>query len=131
MKSKTNTLAQQIRYQKWIKEVQDCHNRPSDMSVEEWCEANGLKYSTYYRHHLMVKEMCLEHMETQLPAVSQTNGVVSYDKPANTFVELKAPVVPASSDSISISCGKAKIELSENVSEAFLIKLFGALGHVE
>lgn len=101
------------------------------MSVEEWCKANGLKYSTYYRHHLLVKEMCLEHMETQLPAVSQTNGAASYYKPANTFVELKTPIVPASNDSISISCGKANIELNENVSEAFLIKLLGALNHVE
>lgn len=65
--------------------------------------------------HILVKEMCLEHMETQLPTVSQTNEVVSYDKPANTFDELKAPVAPTSSDSISISYGKAKIELSENV----------------
>lgn len=130
MKSKSITLAKNARQLKWIQEVQDCKNRPKGMSVDQWCNLHGIKYSTYYQHYLKVKDLCVEQMEAQLPTVAATNEVISLVAAEPAFVELK-PLQDSSSESILISCGKAKIELHEDVSEAFLIKLFGALSHVE
>lgn len=130
MKSKSITLSQNAQHLKWIQEVQGCKNRPNGMSVDQWCSLNGIKYSTYYQHYLKVKDLCVEQMETQLPAVTATNEVIPLVANEPAFVELK-PLQDSSSESILISCGKAKIELHEDVSEAFLIKLFGALSHVE
>lgn len=130
MKSKSIALAKNARHLKWIQEVQDCNNRPEGMSVGQWCNLHGIKYSTYYQHYLKVRDLCVEQMEAQLPAVAATNEVIPLVAAKPAFVELKPPQ-DSSSESILISCGKAKIELHEDVSEAFLIKLFGALSHVE
>ena len=98
------------------------------MSVDQWCNLHGIKYSTYYQRYLKVKDLYVEQMETQLPLA--TNAVIPLLAAEPAFVELK-PLQDLSSESIFISCGKAKIELHEDISESFLIKLFGALSHVE
>lgn len=131
MPSKSKALTKQLRYQKWINEVQDCHNRPADMSVEEWCEINGLKYSTYYRHHLMVKELAVSQYEEQLPAVTVAQPVATVSEPITSFLELKAPTKAECNGVVSITCGNLSISLQEEVSEAFMVKLFGALSHVK
>ncbi len=130
MKSKSVTLAKNARHLKWIQEVQDCKNRPNGMSVGQWCSLHGIKYSTHYQHYLKVMDLCVEQMETQLSTVTATNEVIPLVAAEPAFVELK-PLQDSSSEPILILCGKAKIELHEDVSEAFLIKLFGALSHVE
>jgi hypothetical protein len=130
MKSKSITLAKNARHLKWIQEVQDCKNRPEGMSVVQWCNLHGIKYSTYYQHYLKVKDLCVEQMEAQLKTVATTNAVIPLVAAEPAFVELK-PLLDSASEPIFISCGKAKIELHEDISESFLIKLFGALSHVE
>lgn len=120
MASKSVTLRQQANISRWIQEVQSCCNRPAEMTVQDWCDEHGIKSSTYYQHYLKVKDLCVEQMKTQLTVV----------EPQSTFVELKEPV-STPNNTISISCGNVRIELKEDVSESFLIKVFGALSHVE
>ena len=38
MKSKESQVAAQTRLNQWALEVQECINRPKDMTVDEWCE---------------------------------------------------------------------------------------------
>ena len=37
MKSKESQVATQVRLNQWAIQVQDCLNRPKNMTVDEWC----------------------------------------------------------------------------------------------
>lgn len=63
----------------------------------------------------------MERMEAQLSTVAATNAVIPLLATEPAFVELKS-LQNTSAESILISCGKAKIELHEDVSKTFLIK---------
>lgn len=39
MKSQTSQVARSCRIREWAAMVQECRNRPSGMSVDEWCQA--------------------------------------------------------------------------------------------
>lgn len=42
MSSKTAIVAAQFRLQEWAAQIKDCQNRPSGMSVIDWCACNGI-----------------------------------------------------------------------------------------
>lgn len=113
-----------------MEEVKSCKKRPKGMTVHQWCDQNGIKYATYYQHYLKVKDICVDYLEMSTPAVTPITNITPINN-QNTFVEIKESVVKEHASTISISCGKAKIELSEDISETFLIKLLGVLSHVE
>ena len=48
MKSRESQVATQVRLIQWALEIQDCMNRPKDMTVEQWCEQRGMKRASYY-----------------------------------------------------------------------------------
>ncbi len=43
MASKESQVAAQVRLNQWTQEIQDCQNRPKDMTVDEWCEQHNIK----------------------------------------------------------------------------------------
>ena len=65
MKSKESQVAEQVRLNQWALDVQDCMNRPKDMTVEQWCEQRGIKKANYYWRLRRVRQACLEQTETQ------------------------------------------------------------------
>lgn len=40
--STTSLIARQCRLREWAQMVQNCRNRPEEMSIDEWCESNGI-----------------------------------------------------------------------------------------
>lgn len=38
MSSITTAVAADYRLQQWVQLVKECQNRPSDMTVEQWCD---------------------------------------------------------------------------------------------
>lgn len=38
MNSKESMVAEQVRLNQWALDIQDCMNRPNDMTVTKWCE---------------------------------------------------------------------------------------------
>ena len=45
MASKESQVAAQVRLNQWAQEIQDCQNRPKDMTVDEWCKQHNIKES--------------------------------------------------------------------------------------
>lgn len=43
MASKESQVAAQVRLNQWAQEIQDCQNRPKDMTVDEWCKQHNIK----------------------------------------------------------------------------------------
>ena len=135
MKSKSATLTKQLQYQRWAEEVKACESRPVGMSVARWCRENGIKQPTYYDHLHKVKELCIDmyannsfEESSNTPVVASTTDVSLVH--ATPFVELPLPAEKtATSHQIAIRFGKAKIEISEDISDDFLMRLLGAVGH--
>lgn len=130
MKSRESMVAKQVRLKQWAKQVQSCNNRPSGMTVDEWCVQNNLTKANYYWRMKQVRIACLNAAEQS-----------GYD-----FVELPVPVKPPTELSV-INPGTAidgipsaaiirtgsglSIELSETASAEFIQKLLGALAYVK
>ena len=125
MASKESQVAAQVRLNQWAQEIQDCQNRPKDMTVDEWCKQHNIKKANYYWRLKRVRQACLEQME------------ISADK----FVELPVPVqsaIPTSlsmldtSNSPSVSAilhtaSGISIEIREDASADFIKKLMGVI----
>lgn len=128
MKSKESQVAAQIRLHQWAMEVQECINRPKDMTVDEWCEQHNIKKANYYWRLKRVRQACLEQLET-------TSG---------NFVELPVPTlqtIPSASVTPTINDNSStvavlhtgsgiSIEIKNNATTGFIKNLIGALADV-
>ena len=125
--SNSATLKKQLRYQQWIEEVKDFNSRPKDMTVREWCALHDIKPPTFYDHLRRVQDYYAGQI-----TVTDTSNVPAVSEP--NFVELSPTIIepkPATHGVASIICGNARIEISEDISEAFLLKLIGAISHAQ
>ena len=130
--NKSAQLKKELRYQQWFAEVQEYNSRPEGMSVKEWCSLKGIKQPTFYDHLRKVQEIYVD--ELQQSTNTQVLELQQPQLPVQSFVELPAPVTepkPATHGVASIICGNARIEISEDISEAFLLKLIGAISHAQ
>ena len=117
MKSQTSLVAQQTRLREWAEQIRDCNNRPHGMTVDEWCQGQGITKANYYYRLKCVRQACLESMEST-PA----------------FVELPVPEIKPTNECITPSTAPAvirgknglTIELHENASTEFMRNLIGA-----
>lgn len=126
--SKSADLTKQLRYQNWIEEVKACEARPEGMSVKRWCREYGIKEPTYYGHLHKVKEYVLDAASNPMPV----NALMASDSQPPTPVFVELPVSkPAekSRHSVILTFGKATVEVSEEISDGFLIRLFKAASH--
>lgn len=75
MNSKESMVATQIRLNQWALEIQDCMNRPKDMTVFDWCKQHNITKANYYWRLKRVRQACLKQAEQS----------------AGSFVELPEP----------------------------------------
>ena len=75
MSSQTSSVAQQVRIQQWADLIEDCQNRPSEMTLDTWCLLLGINKATYYYRLRKVRQACLNIMTP----------------PKSVFVELSLP----------------------------------------
>ena len=64
----TTAVAVDYRLQQWVQLVKECQNRPSDMTVGQWCDIKDISKSNYYYRLRRIRKACLEHIpEDSLP----------------------------------------------------------------
>lgn len=122
MGSQTSLAAKQCRIQSWAMQIKDCQNRPTDMTVDEWCLQNNITKANYYYRLKRVRQACLDSMES-----------------APAFVELPVPEIKSTDECTSISAAAAvirgangiTIELHENASAEFMRNLIGACTYAQ
>ncbi|MEQ2685299.1 hypothetical protein, partial [Agathobacter rectalis] len=114
-------------FQQWIQQVKEYNERPDGMSMSAWCKSRGIAQSTFATRLQKVQDRCLE--SCQISAESSELSVLS--EPAMpAFVELPVATYSCKDKPAAvISCPNFKIEISESVSEAFLLKLIGVMKH--
>ncbi len=128
--SKSATLTKDIRFQQWVEQVQEFQSRPSGMSMTAWCKEQGIAVSTFVTRLHKVQDKYLEQTDANLTSPVSSTEMVPVVTP--TFVELPVMTKAKTSSSVAvITCGNAKIEISEDISETLLIKLIGAVCHAQ
>lgn len=64
MKSQTSQVARSCRICEWVAMIQECRNRPSGMSVDEWCQENNITKVNYYYRFVQVRKSFLDSIPT-------------------------------------------------------------------
>lgn len=62
MNSTTSLVARQYRLQQWADQIRESQNRPTGMSVKEWCSQHELTTANYYYRLKEVRQACLDHI---------------------------------------------------------------------
>ena len=116
--------------QEWLDVIQTC--RTSGMTDKDWCHSNGISQTSLYRHinRLRKKDYAIpEHGRVQLDKGHEVVPVEfdRFAEPAQTYVRLseeeRADAVSVSenaSSGISITAGKFKIDIDNNVKTSVL-----------
>ena len=122
MDKKTTAIAKQVRINQWAADIHECKARPKNVTVNDWCESHGITKATYYWRLNAVRKACIESVETRTD-IGESSPV---------FVELKPPA-PASRSTalVFIHVGEATIDLPENISDEFLIRILKAVANVK
>ena len=123
MKSQTSLVAQQTRLNQWAEQIRECNNRPQDMTIQDWCQSQGITKASYYWRLRKVREALLTVADV-----------------TPTFIELKEPESVSctpkvargeSSSTIAaiINKGSYSIEIMDLASASFLRNLLEAVHH--
>ena len=83
-------VARKIRLQQWANQIVECEQ--SGLSVQQWCEENGLGYKNYFYRKRRVREELMETMEPENALVMGSSCESRPEVPV--FVPL--PALPAS-----------------------------------
>lgn len=119
-----------VRRTNWLNIVNQCQNRPSDMSVKQWLAENDIKEKAYYYWLRKFRKEAYDQM--QLPAVPAKTEVAF----AEVTMPLPAPdsgsTPPKAPDGLPTAVIKYNgltIELSNNISEVLLSHLLKEVLH--
>lgn len=129
MKSETSLVAEQVRLQNWALQIQDCQNRPTGMSIDEWCEQNGIKKSLYYYRLRRLRKSCLD--------VAKNNAEPEFvELPVASLIEktpVQQPELPLTPKVAAVLRNNSglSLEIMDNAPASFLHLLIGAIQHVE
>ena len=122
--SSETTAATQYRLQEWAMQIKDCRNRPEKMTVQEWCEQNGITKSNYYYRLRQVRKACLD----DLPQEISLHPVIPVD------TELLGPGLPASdiqAPGLDIQAGSCSIHVSETTPMDLLAAVLEVIGNAQ
>ena len=107
--NKIAPVKSQLRLQERTKQIDECQS--SNMSVTDWCSANGIATNTYYYRLKKVREHTLELLPDSSSALCEARFEISFKK-----LEVKTSalgLVPA----VIVHLPQATIEVPEGISQ--------------
>ena len=131
MKSQTSQVARSCRIREWAAMVQECRNRPSGMSVDEWCQANNITKANYYYRFAQVRKSCLDSIpsDTVEHAIIPVPMELMHAESESTAVDSNSALTH--DPFLDISVNGMTIRVTEQTSSVLLKKVLGVLAHVE
>lgn len=130
MSTKTSFVARQYRLQEWAAQIQDCKNRPSDMTVSQWCDQHDITTANYYYRQGEVRKALLssvgqsseEQSGQRIPFVDISDAAASLDASHDK---------KASGPAAVIHCGPFRVELFDPADPGFIRSVLEALKHAQ
>jgi hypothetical protein len=120
-----------VRRENWLNIVNQCQQRPANVTVKQWLADNEINEKSYY--YWLRKFRKEQYEKMQVPAIAQTTEV--------SFAEISMPseISPMDITHVTavdnrhpaavIKCNGLTIELSNDISEALLTKLLREVAH--
>ena len=109
MGSTTSLVARQYRLQEWASQICECNDRPSNLTVKEWCSQHQITVANYYYRLKQVRKACLEN----LPEGPASQSVVPVPS------ELMTNVASVSS-SLEVNVNHVSLRVTENTTPELL-----------
>ena len=107
--NKIAPVKSQLRPQKWAEQINECQS--SNMSVTDWCSANGIATNTYYYRLKKVREDTLKLLPDSSSALCEALSEISFKK-----LEVKTPA-PGLIPEVIVHLPQATIEVPEGISQ--------------
>lgn len=126
MSTQTSLVARQYRIQEWASQIQECKNRPEDVTVAQWCNEHGITRSNYYYRQSEVRKALLATIPK--PADICESKETSFVDISTTVNH--SPVTPEPTDhsvAARIHVGNTSIDLFNTADKAFLKAVFEAI----
>ena len=117
-----------VRRANWLNIVNECQQRPTNMTVKQWLANNGIKEKSYYYWLRKFRKEAYEQM--QIPAVASSSEVTFAEisiplnkqaEPIHSFKE-QSPVAIIKNDTLSIA-------ISNDISESLLDRILKVMCH--
>lgn len=119
-------IAHAMRQEKWKAIIQECNN--SGMNKRDWLAAHNINPKTFYGWQRKLR------MELGTELVLAQNNALTSMKSEPSFCQITEPVVntgrSTGKPAAIISTGNMSIEVSEDISDDFLIRLMRAASNV-
>lgn len=122
-------LTHNVRRANWLNIINQCQERPANVTVRQWLKDNDIKEKSYYYWLRKFRKESYDQM--QLPATAENSAQIS-------FVEFAAPAlekVVSTQDSLNsattavIRHGAVTLEISNDISEEVLSLLLKEVIH--
>lgn len=122
-------LTHNVRRANWLNIINQCQERPANVTVRQWLKDNDIKEKSYYYWLRKFRKESYDQM--QLPVVAEEPAEIS-------FVEFAAPTsekVVSTQNSLNstttavIRHGAITLEISNDISEAVLSLLLKEVFH--
>ena len=112
----------EIRRINWINIINQCQNRPANMTAKQWLADNGISDKSYY---YWLRKIRLEAYEQlNVPTVTQSTEVSFAEIPLPTNEDHSSDWNGSVSKLVDvIKCGNLPIGLSNDISEELLHRL--------
>ena len=125
--STTSLIARQCRIREWAQMVQDCKNRPEEMSVDEWCEAHSITKANYYYRMTQVRKACLD----AVPKEVVEQAIVPVPMNLMTIDESNASEESSANSFLELESNGITIRVTDHTSTELLAKVLGVIAHVK
>ena len=67
MGSQTSLVARQYRLREWVEQIQECKNRPAEVTVAQWCDQHDIITSNFYYRQREVRKALLTTVQDSFP----------------------------------------------------------------
>ena len=110
-----------VRRTNWLNIIEQCQQRPENMTVKQWLADNGIKEKSYYYWLRKFRKEAYEQM--QMPPATSS--------PEITFAEISVPLSRQEEQppAAIIKNGALSIAISNDISEALLDRIFQVIRH--
>lgn len=116
MNTKTALVARNCRLHEWARMIRDCKNRPTGMSVKQWCDDHFISVANYYYRMTEVRKACL----SAVPAEVVEQAIVPVPEEVMRYPKQGDRENAGSSHCLDLACGKITIHVNEQTSMELL-----------
>ena len=122
-------ITHEMRLKNWTHVVEECNNRQQGVTVKQWLHDNDINEKVYYYWLRRVRQAAYDQMKAEQTGelTFVPNNKVSY---AEITLTGNASSRTLNAPAAVISAGNISIDISEQASEEFLIRLMRAMKHV-